>query len=126
MAPIAIAPVLHTTTLPMPFREGQEERVFYKGSVQRMASGALVRDNVSSTPKLRFVLEWRGLTTAERTTVMTALATVADGTSRSFTSARNLTYTVVLAEDGAPEWTVYPARGGSEFRFDGALTLEEV
>lgn len=126
MAPVAVAPVLHTTTLPMPSSEGQTEEVFYKGRVERMANGNLVRDNVSNSPKLRFTLDWVALTAAERNTVMTALATVADGSSRSYTSIRNLTYTVVLAEDGEPEWEIVPVRANSEFRYSGRLVLEEV
>lgn len=126
MAIIAVAPVLHTTTLPMPSTEGQTEEVYYKGSVERMANGALVRDLVTSTAKRRFTLEWSALTTAEHNTVMTALATVADGTSRSFTSIRNVSYTVVLAEDGEPEWEIIGAKGNSEFRYAGRLVLEEV
>lgn len=126
MAPIAVNPVLHTTTLPMPASEGQVEKTFYKGRVERMANGNLVRDNVSNSPKLRFTIAWEMLTATERNTVMTALATVADGTSRSYTSIRNLTYTVVLAEDGEPEWEIVPVKANSEFRYSGALVLEEV
>lgn len=121
----AIAPVLNGTTLPHPRRSGYKEEVFYKGTVRRMASGALVRELMTSSRKVRFTLEWSGLTVTQRNNVETALVDLQDGTSRSFTSPRNISYTVVLAEDGEPKWDVF-LDGAGTFYFSGSMTLEEV
>ena len=124
MAPVATAPVLSTQTLAHPIEYNEE--TFYKGSVHRMANGALVRENITNSVKLRFTLTWVALTATERTTLATALATMADGTSVSYISPRNVTYTVVIAEDGEPDFKVLAVKAGAEFRYGGTVVLEEV
>lgn len=126
MAPAAVTPTLNSQALPDTKQDGYKEEIFLKGSVRRMASGALVRDLVSTSVKLRFTLEWVGLTVGQRNNVETALGYVKDGTSRTFLSPRNQTYTVVLAEGGEPTWEVRTANNGTAFRYSGTMILEEV
>lgn len=127
MPPAATQPTLNAQALPYPkMDDGYTETIFLKGSVRRMASGALVRDLVTTSAKLRFTLTWTALTITERNNVETALGYVKDGTSRTFLSPRNQSYTVVLAEGGEPEWAVRPVAGGTAFRYSGTLILEEV
>ena len=110
MAPAANAPTLNSVTMPYPAEYTEEQ--FYKGAVRRMANGSLVRDLVTNTRKLRFTLTWNMLTATDRNTVTTALSNVETGSSQTYLSPRNLSYTVVLAEDGEPEWTVTPVKNG--------------
>lgn len=121
---MATQPTLNSQA--MPYVNEYEEQIFYKGSVRRMANGNLVRDLVTSSAKLRFTMTWRYLTITERGNVETALGYVADGTSRTFVSPRNQSYTAVLAEGGEPTWTVHRVTNGSGTRYSGTLVLEEV
>lgn len=122
---MATQPVINGQTLQ--YVSDYDEEIFYKASVRRMASGALVRDVVTSANhlKLRFTLTWQNITITERNNVQTALGYLYDGTARAYTSPRNQSYTVVLAENGEPKWEVTRA-AGDVLRYSGALVLEEV
>ena len=125
--PAATQPTLNSASIPYPKAEdGYVEESFLKGSVRRMANGALVRDLVTTDVKLRFTFNYSHITVTERGQVETALGYLKDGTSRAFLSPRNVSYTVVLAEGGEPEWEVRPVQGGAAFRYSGTLKLEEV
>lgn len=125
--PAATQPTLNGANIPYPKAEGGYiEETFLKGGVRRMADGSLVRDLVTTSVKLRFTFNYSFLTVTERGQVETALGYLKDGTSRTFVSPRNISYTVVLAEDGEPEWEVRPVQGGSAFRYSGTLIMEEV
>lgn len=117
-------PTLGGVTLPVPSAP-MTVRTFVRGGVQRMASGALVRDVISSTRKHEFTLHWNNITDAQLTMVHNALATVIDGTSRTFLAPTGTSYTVVLSDGGEPEWEAITVRG-SDFRWSGSLRLEEV
>lgn len=124
--PAATQPTLNGANIPYPKNDGYTEKSFLKGSSRRMANGSIVRDLVTTSVKLRFTLRYEYLTVTERGQVETALGYLKDGTSRTFLSPRNISYTVVLAEDGEPEWEVRPVQGGSAFRYSGTLIMEEV
>jgi hypothetical protein len=121
-----MAATLGGTTLPDIQQEGYTEEVFFKESVRRMASGALVRDQVSASAKRRFTLTWAHITSTQLNTVMTALGHVDDGASATYVSPQGTSYTVVLAEDGVPTWNVRTIKAGSEYRYTGTMKLEEV
>lgn len=126
---MATQPTLNSGNLPYPDNKGgYEEEVFYKGSVRRMASGALVRDIVTSSnhQKLRFTLTWTNRTISERSLVDTALGYLYDGTARTFLSPRNQSYTVVLAEGGEPAWQMTGVANNGTALYTGTLVLEEV
>lgn len=116
-------PTLGGVTLPVPSKYDEEN--FTKGTVKRMANGALVRDLVQSGAKNRFMLDFDMLTDAQRTSVRSGVATVRDGSSVTFLAPTGTSYTVVLAEGGEPEWEAVPLRG-TELRWRGAIKLEEV
>lgn len=125
--PAATQPTLNSANIPYPKSEdGYVEESFLKGSVRRMANGALVRDLVTTSVKLRFTLNYVHLTITERGQVDTALGYLKDGTSRTYLSPRNVSYTVVLAEGGEPKWEVRTVQGGAAFRYSGTLIMEEV
>lgn len=116
-------PTLGGNSMPVP--DTYSEPTFAKGATARMANGALVRDLVQSGRKARFVFGWKMLTDAERAAVHTALGAVIDGTSATLLAPTGTSYTVVLGENGTPEWEAVTLRG-SEFRWNGQMTLEEV
>jgi len=123
---MATQPSISTQSLPHPGVGGYEEEVFVKGATRRMASGALVRDLVTDATKLRFTLRWPALTAAQRGDVLAAYALLRDGTSRTFTAPSGSTYTVVLAENGFPQFAIVATKGGSALMYSGSLSLEEV
>lgn len=123
---MATAPVVNGQTLPYAQQDRYTEEVFYKGTVKRMASGALVRELMTASRKLRFKLEWVALSATQKGYIDTALGYLEDGTSRSFTSPRNQNYTVVLAEGGEPEWKIRANLATGAFLYSGTLILEEV
>lgn len=118
---MATQPVLGGTTLPHPsqFRR----RRTYRGGRREMADGSLAVDLVSTTAKHTFDLEWPGLTSAELSTVQTAVAAIKD-TAGAFLSPENVSYTVHL-DDAAPELDIEMFRAGSSDRFRVSLRLRE-
>ena len=125
MAPIAGAPVINSTTLA--HVSEYEEVQFLRGSAHRMANGQIVRENISATVKLRFTLTWAYIdVTARNLIAATALNAITGGASVSYTSPRNLSYTVVLADEELPTWTTHRVANGAGLAYSGSLTLEEV
>ena len=116
-------PTLGGVTLPVPSEYGESN--FTKGTVQRMANGALVRDLVQSGAKNRFALTFDMLTDVQKSAVRSGVATVRDGSSVTFLAPTGTSYTVVLADGGEPEWEAVSLRG-TELRWRGTIELEEV
>ena len=118
---MATQPVLGGTTLPYPAIEGLDETIEYRGGNAVMADGSQVTDLVDANAHRTFVLSWRGLTSAQKDTVETALATVKN-TTQSYTHIDGDSYTV--SADGAAtiKWTIYMVGGGA-LRYDGSVAL---
>lgn len=119
--------VVSSTTypLPQPMQNGYSEEITYRGKAYRMASGALARENTSTTVFHVFTLEWTFLTAAQKAVVDNAVAAMIDGTSGSFTTPANTTLTVVLGENAVPlTWEIRKAKANTEWRYSGKLELE--
>lgn len=116
-------PTLGGNSLPVP--NAYSEQTYTKGATSRMASGALVRDLVQSGRKVRITLGWEMLTDAQRAAVHTGLGSVLDGSSATLLSPTGTSYTVVLADNGMPDWQAVTLRG-TEWRWNGQIVLEEV
>ncbi len=116
-----------TYSLPQPMQNGYTEQLQYRGKSYRMASGALVRENTSTTPFHRFTLEWTQLTAAQKAIVDNAVAALIDGTAGSFTAPTGTTVTVVLGEgeSALPQWEVRKVKANTVLSFSGKLELEK-
>jgi hypothetical protein len=84
-------------TLPHVQPDGYIERPGYRGADRVMLSGALATDLLTTTVKRTFELTWRRLTEAQVTTLLSAFATVRDG-SAAFVSPLGGSYTVTRDE----------------------------
>ena len=118
-------PSLGAVTLPqIGARDSYNEYAGYRGSDVEMASGALATDLVSTSVKRRFELAWLGMTEAQVNTILSAFATVRDG-SAAFTSPLGGSYTVTR-DVGVMEVDLTWYRGGGVARADVRMTLREV
>lgn len=124
MAAMDLVTGVATRSLPQPAQEEYTEELFQRGSARRMASGVLVREVTSSTLFRRFSLSWKYLTATQVGVVNSAVADIDDGSTATFTNPQGTSYTVVLAENGFPTWTVRTVAGGA-FRYSGTLVLEQ-
>jgi hypothetical protein len=104
--------------------DGYREELFQRGTAHRMASGALVREATSTTTFRRIEIEWQNISPTQALVVLNALADMDDGSTALFSAPSGADYTVVLAEDGYPTWTVTAAAGGT-IRYSGVLKLEQ-
>jgi hypothetical protein len=87
----------------------------------------LVRERTSTTTLRRFTIEWTYLTASQRDDVETIVTAMLGGATATFRNPEDTTtYTVVLADDGLPEWKVVKAKNLTEFRYSGKLKLEQV
>ncbi|HQV45528.1 MAG TPA: hypothetical protein PK478_05170 [Nitrospira sp.] len=118
-------PALGGTTLPQVYyRDSYLEFPGYRGADVEMASGALSTDLVSTSIKRRFELAWVAMTEAQVATILTAFATVRDG-SASFTSPLGGSYTVTR-DVAAMEVDLSWYRLGGVARADVRMRLREV
>lgn len=121
---MATAPVLGGVTMPHPIQ--YEEIISYYGASQIMANGSLRLELQSSSAKRSFSFAWHGLTTAQRDTVISGLATTATA-SVTLTAPTGSSYTVTRSgnADDLP-MRVVPT-GNGNYRWDiGPLILREV
>lgn len=84
-------------TLPHVQPDGYIERAGYRGADRVMLSGALATDLVTNSVKRSFELTWRRLTEAQVSTLLSAFATVRDG-SATFVTPLGGSYTVTREE----------------------------
>jgi len=117
-------PVLNSVTLP--HVSGYTERVLYLGSRTRLANGTLRTHLVNTSAKRLFVLEWRGLTDTNCTTLRTAFDTALKA-STSFTSPNGGSFTVVV-DESQMDMTFEAVRQGvgTTLRWSTTLILREV
>lgn len=110
----------------MPYPSEYEEVIGYYGASQFMADGSLHLELQDSSAKRRFSFTWRGLTTAQRATIITASATTATA-SVTLVTVTGDSYTVTRS--GEPD--DIPSRivptGNGNYRWDvGPLHLRQV
>lgn len=87
------APILAGYTLPHVDADGYHELTDFRGGFTEMASGAIVRDLLSTLPKLTFALDWTTITIAEKDTILAAYAAMVLADS-AYTSPFGIEYTV--------------------------------
>ena len=118
-------PVLGSVTLPaIAAADGYSETLDYRGGFRRNASGGVVTQLVASAVKRKFRLTWPALTDAQKTTVISAFATV-DDSSASFTAPTGTAYTVTRDPDSpVVSFDMFMIGGGST-RWRCSLFLEE-
>ena len=86
---MATAPILGGTTMAYP-SECEIVRGYY-GSSQVMADGSMRLELVNANPKDEITMSWRGVTTAQKDTILTAVATTATA-SVQFTAPTRTVY----------------------------------
>lgn len=121
---MATQPVLGGTTMPHPSE--YEEVIGYYGAAQTMADASLRLELQDSSAKRRFSFTWRGLTTAQRATIITALATTATA-SVTLVTVTGDSYTVTRSgePDDVPSQVV--PTGNGNYRWNvGPLRLRQV
>jgi hypothetical protein len=97
----ATTPALGGTTMAQVKNpDGYEETVEYRGGMRELADGTVVVDLVVAGAKRKFALHWENITTAQRATILTAYATVDDG-SATLTAPTGSSYTV-MRDMGSP------------------------
>jgi len=122
---MATAPILGGTTMAYP-SECEIVRGYY-GSSQVMADGSMRLELVNANPKHTITMSWRGVTTAQKDTILTAVATTATA-SVAFTAPTGTVYTLVTrsGEDTDLKMTMIPTSNGN-YRWNvGPLKLREV
>jgi len=124
MAVMDLVTGVTTRALPQPKKNGYHEEQFQRGTVRRMASGVLVREATSTTVFRRITIEWVYLTAAQVGVVNNAIADIEDGSTATFTNPSGTNYTVVLGENGFPNWQITTVPGGA-FRYTGKIVLEQ-
>ena len=118
-------PVLGSVTLPaIAAADGYSETLDYRGGFRRNASGGVVTQLVASAVKRKFRLTWPALTDAQKTTVISAFATV-DDSSASFTAPTGTAYTVTRDPDSPGVSFDMVMIGGGTTRWRCSLFLEE-
>ena len=118
-------PVLGSVTLPaIAAADGYSETLDYRGGFRRNASGGVVTQLVASAVKRKFRLTWPALTDAQKTTVISAFATV-DASSASFTAPTGTAYTVQSVPDSPGVSFDMFMIGGGTTRWQCSLFHEE-
>ena len=118
-------PVLGSVTLPaIAAADGYSETLDYRGGFRRNASGGVVTQLVASAVKRKFRLTWPALTDAQKTTVISAFATV-DDSSASFTAPTGTAYTVTRDPDSPGVSLDMYMIGGGSTRWRCTMFLEE-
>ena len=118
-------PVLGSVTLPaIAATDGYSETLDYRGGMRRNASGGVVTQLVASSVKRKFRLTWPALTDAQKSTVISAFATV-DDSSASFTAPTGTAYTVTRDPDSPGVSFDMFMIGGGTTRWRCSLFLEE-
>lgn len=117
------APVLAGYTLPHVAADGYHELTAFRGGFTEMASGAIVRDLLSTLPKLMFDLDWTAITIAERDTILAAYAALVLADS-AFTSPLGTAYTVQPVDQQAIDVRHFNTTMG--MRCDVSLRLRQV
>ncbi len=121
-------PALGGQTLAEPAADGgYKEELFYRGASVLMADGSIKIDLVQSTAKLEFTLKWTGITTAQRTTIETAFATIKTSfSSNNFTAPTGTQYTVTRhPSQDTLDWDSTMIAGNT-LRWGTSMKLREV
>lgn len=93
------------------------------GTASRTANATLRVDSFSD--KQRIVLEFEAYTSSERTTLYNAY--IAKGsTANDLTTPDNQTFSVMAAHNGWKDTNIYHDEAINGFRYDVALTFDEV
>ena len=117
------APVLATYTLPIPNR--YKQMFGYRGGTSIMADGSMTTDLVSTSAKLRWEIGWDWLTSAQVTTLKTAVDAVKN-TSGTFVDVDGTSYTVTL-DDGFLDVEIEMKKvAGNNQRFSTMIKLRQV
>lgn len=116
------APVLAGETLPQVTKDGYRETIEWRGGYTEMASGTIVRDLLSTTPKRLLELTWIGLDPNDADTIVDAYGdTVA--ADAEFTSPYGVVMTVQPADARGIDVSHYVVAGGT--RADVTMRLRE-
>lgn len=121
---MASAPILGGVTLPLPAK--YEEAWFQRGTARRMADGSIRWDYISVTMKRKFRISWLNISSANRTTVLSAINTAITGIGVSYTSPEGSSYTVRLTESDLSDWELKTAAANQLNLYSGEIALEEV
>lgn len=117
-------PVLQGDTLPHPF-EYRQTRGYRLVSLETV-DGSIVHQVVNDSVKRTFVLEWRGVTTTQRNTILAAYEELITApTSSNFTDPAGDTYTVTMPPN-APPVDLPWIKGTAVTRWNVSITLREV
>jgi hypothetical protein len=121
----ATTPVLGGTTMAQVKNPGgfEMERV-YRGGIAILADGTAVVDLVASAAKHVFRLSWENITNTEWLAILTAFATIDDG-SATFVAPNGTSYTV-MRDPGNPSVSgTMKTVAASAQRWDAQMTLRE-
>lgn len=103
----------------------EEVESFLRGASYSLASGAIQHDNVSTTRKRRWRIQWRALTSAQKETIATQYIVLVAGTgSGSFTDIHGDTYTITVPQNR--KTISIRTVNASPLRFDVSVEFEEV
>jgi hypothetical protein len=120
------APILAGTTLVnVSANKGFSYSVEYRGSMQALADGTTQIDLVSDSAKRTFVLAWKNITTAQKTTIETAFNAIRKA-SGAFTAPDGQTATVMRSVNQKGITWDTEIHGDGSYRWSGSLTLVEV
>lgn len=111
-------------SLPQPMQNGYSIRGNARGKGYQLASGARVWETTSAGLFRTFVIEWTGLTHAQRGTIDTAVGAMLTYGSGTWECPTGGSYTVVLG-DTLPVWKVRKTKAGTTLAYSGSLTLEQ-
>lgn len=87
---------LNSTNLPDPTT--YKESLFYVSAGEEMADGTIRHDKLVAAVKRRFTLQWTALSSAQKSTLITAFDDVSDST-KVFTDVDGTSYSVIRAKD---------------------------
>ena len=121
-------PVLGGQTLKDPAVDGgYKEEIIYRGASVTMADGSIKFDLVQATAKHEFTLKWTAMTSAQKTTLETAFATIKTSYSNNnFTAPTGTQYTVTRHDSqGTLKWDS-DIIAGNTLRWGTSLKLREV
>lgn len=118
------APTLAGYTLPSPYADGgYQEKVEYRGATVEMADGTQQTDLVQASAKRKWRVEFRIITSAQKSTVESAWDAIKDA-SATFTDPNGSSYSVTRDGDADLEWKWVKAASG--FRYSATIALREV
>ena len=109
-------------TLPDPY--SYEVDRDYRGGIMLTASGALVEDVINATAKHEWTMEFRNVTSAQRSALETAFAAIV-GQSATFVDIDGASKTVTRSDtQRSLKWSY--SRTGLGLRYSTSLVLREV